>query len=137
MTAHTTKTKDCDHGRGDLPRITRFLGVDDCAGASCPHCGATGRYIIRFQVEDGRQLGAMRGCIKLFPVTELARQHQYFVDKQARYARQRPSWELNARDREALRWIMDAIEGRVDARQAIAIATSARSAAAMAARRWR
>ncbi len=109
-----------------LPRITRFLGIDDCEGASCPHCGATGRYIIRFQVEDGRHLGAMRGCIKLFPVTELAREHEYFVTKKARYAKQQPRWNLSARDTEALQWLENAIEGRADPRQAIAIAQTAR-----------
>lgn len=121
-----------------LPRIVKFLGVDDHGpdgGASCPHCGATGRYVIRFQVEDGRQLGAMRGCVKLFPVTELARQHEYFVAKRTRYAAQRPPWRLSARDEEALRWIEDAIEGRADPQHAIAIAQSARRAAAMKYRR--
>lgn len=115
-----------------LPRITRFLGVNDCEGSSYPHCGATGRYIIRFQVEDGRQLGAMRGCVKLFPVTELARQHEYFMTKQARYAKQ--GWRLSQRDTEAFQWIIDAIEGRADTRQAIAMAQAARTANA---RRYR
>lgn len=122
-----------------LPRITRFEGTDDCGpgGASCPHCGATGRWVIRFRVEDGRTLGAMRGCVKLFPVTELARQHGYFKEKEARYAAQRPPWKLNARDAEALRLIEEAIEGRADARQAVSIAQTARRCAAMAARRRR
>lgn len=121
---------------GSLPRIVRFLGTDDCGpgGASCPHCGATGRYVIHFQVEDGRRLGAMRGCVQLFPVTELARQHGYFKTKESRYAAQRPPWKLNARDTEALRWIEDAIEGRADAHQALAIARAARTAAAARAR---
>lgn len=123
-----------------LPKIVRFLGIDDHGpggSASCPHCGATGRYVIRFQVEDGRQLGAMRGCIKLFPLTELARHHEYFVAKRSRYAAQRPPWKLCERDVEALRWLEDAIDGRADTRQAIGIAQTARSIAAMSARRRR
>lgn len=123
-----------------LPKIVKFLGTDDHGpggSTSCPHCGATGRYVIRFQVEDGRQLGAMRGCIKLFPVTDLAREHEYFVAKKTRYAKQQPPWNLNARDAEALRWIEDAIEGHADPRQAISIAQAARSIAATAARRRR
>lgn len=120
--------------RPPLPRIVRFLGTDDHGpggSTSCPHCGATGRYVIRFQVEDGRELGAMRGCVKLFPVTELARHHEYFMAKQARYAAQRPPWELNACDAEALRGIEDAIAGKVDVHLAIVRAQTARKIAAM------
>ena len=117
-----------------LPRIVKFLGTDDCgAGATCPHCGATGRFVVRFQVEGGRQLGAMRGCAKLFPVTELARQHQHFVDKQARYAKQ--GWKLSASDAEVLRWIEDAIDGKTDPHIAVAMAKSARQHNQRAARR--
>lgn len=119
-----------------LPRIVRFLGTDDCGpGATCPHCGATGRWIVRFQVEDGRTLGAMRGCVKLYPVSDLARQHEHFIAKKQRYGAQRPPWSLNARDAEALRWIEDAIDGRADARHALAIAESARRTAALRYRR--
>jgi hypothetical protein len=126
--------------RASLPRIVRFLGVDDHGpggSASCPHCGATGRYVIRFQVEDGRQLGAMRGCVKLFPVTELARQHEHFVAKQTRYSAQRPPWKLNALDAEALRGIEEAIDGKADVHQAVIRAQTARKIAAMSARRRR
>jgi hypothetical protein len=113
-----------------LPLIVRFLGTDDCgAGATCPHCGATGRYVIRFQVEDGRQLGAMHGCVKLFPVTELARQHEHFKTKEARYRAQSPPWKLSARDAETMQMLEEAIEGRVEARQAVTIALAARAAA--------
>lgn len=117
-----------------LPRIVRFLGTDDHGpggSTSCPHCGATGRYVIRFQVEDGRQFGAMRGCIKLFPVTELARHHEHFVAKLQRYAQKHPPWKLNACDSEALRGIEDAIDGKADVHQAIVRAQTARKIAAM------
>lgn len=125
MTSHTAVSVA-------LPRIVRFLGTDDHGpggSTSCPHCGAIGRYVIRFQVEDGRHLGAMRGCIKLFPVTELARHHEYFVAKQTRYAAKR--WKLNACDAEALRGIEDAIDGRADSHQAVVRAQTARKIAAM------
>jgi hypothetical protein len=116
-----------------LPRIVRFLGTDDHGpgGGTCPHCGATGRYVVRFQVEDGRQLGAMRGCVRLYPVTELARQHGHLLEKQSRYAAKRPPWKLNARDTEALRWLEDAIVGRADPQHAVTIAQSARRAASV------
>lgn len=120
--------------RAPLPRIVKFLGVDDCPESTCPHCGATGRYIVRFQVEDGRQLGAMRGCLKLFPVTELACEHEHLMAKKARYAKQRPPWRLSERDRDALQRIEEAIDGRGDAQQAIWNAQGVRAAAA---RRYR
>jgi len=57
-----------------LPRLVLSLGVDDNgpsdngrASASCPHCGAPGRYIHRALAEDGSIVAAMSGCIKLFP----------------------------------------------------------------------
>ena len=61
-----------------LPRIVRFLGTSDGGpsdgkgSAECPHCGASGRYVHRFQCEDGTTRGAMSGCIKLFPVHPIA-----------------------------------------------------------------
>lgn len=87
-----------------LPRIVRFLGVDDAPGASCPHCGAEGRYILRFQVEDGRSLGAMRGCAKLFPASQVAHEHLRLTQKAERYAKL--GWKPNRADSEA----MDACE---------------------------
>lgn len=87
-----------------LPRIVRFLGVDDAPGASCPHCGAEGRYILRFQVEDGRLLGAMRGCAKLFPASQVAHEHLRLAQKAERYAKL--DWKLNQADQRA----MDACE---------------------------
>lgn len=57
-----------------LPAVLVVLGVDDfgpCDSgqgtASCPHCGAEGRYIINFLCDDGTRRGAMRGCFTLFP----------------------------------------------------------------------
>lgn len=88
----------------NLPRIVRFLGVDDAPGASCPHCGAEGRYILRFQVEDGRSLGAMRGCAKLFPSSQVAHEHLRLTQKAERYAKL--GWKLNQSDQRA----MDACE---------------------------
>ena len=39
-----------------FPRIVRFYETHDAPDSQCPHCGATGRYILTFQVEDGRRL---------------------------------------------------------------------------------
>lgn len=87
-----------------LPRIVRFLGTDDSPGSSCPHCGATGRYIHRFVVEDGRTLAAMSGCVKLFPQSRVAAEEMRLRKKAAE--REKRGWRLNRNDRDAL----DAIE---------------------------
>jgi len=57
-----------------LPAVLAITGVDDGGPCSegygsntCPHCGAEGRYIIRFLCEDGAERGAMKGCFQLFP----------------------------------------------------------------------
>jgi hypothetical protein len=53
-----------------LPTRIVTLFTDDSGeygNASCPHCGADGRYIHYFLCDDGRIHGAMSGCIKLFP----------------------------------------------------------------------
>lgn len=120
-----------------LPTIVRFLGtVDAGAGASCPHCGATGRYIVRFQVRDGRSLGAMRGCARLFPVSALAREHERLVAKAERYAKQRPPWKLNRGDQEALEAIEAAIAGQLDESTALCLARASRAAGKIRAQAW-
>lgn len=56
----------------NLPSILAVLNVIDggpCDGqmtATCPHCGAEGRYIIEFLCDDGSRRGAMKGCFQLF-----------------------------------------------------------------------
>lgn len=64
--------RNVTQARPSLPRIVRFLGTDDSPGAACPHCGAEGRWVHRFEVEGGRTLGAMSGCVKLFPIAPVA-----------------------------------------------------------------
>ncbi len=71
-----------------LPTITRFLYIqdhgpsDDGQGSTtCPHCGAHGRYVHHFIVEDGSHLAAMSGCVKLFPASPVAVEHQKLEDK--------------------------------------------------------
>lgn len=69
-----------------LPRIVRFDGCDDSGeygNATCPHCGAKGRYVYRFRCEDGVERGAMAGCIQLFPVASIAREHQRIIERQS------------------------------------------------------
>lgn len=97
----------------DLPKIVRFLGTDDCPGAECPHCGATGRWIHRFTVADGRNLAAMSGCVKLFPVSQVAAEEARLQKKAKDYADL--GWgNLNRNDQEALRAIEEFYAGTRD-----------------------
>jgi len=117
-----------------LPRIVRFIGTDDCEGASCPHCGATGRYIHRFQVADGRTLAAMSGCVKLFPVSPVAVEEARLRKKLADYKAR--GWNgLNRVDTQALDAIEQFYAGVVDERTAMRFAVSAKRSNAMRYRR--
>lgn len=112
-----------------FPTIVKFLGTDDAGeGAVCPHCGAPGRYITRFVVADGRTLGAMRGCAKLFPVSPLAREQAQLLAKKERYRKKQ--WTLNRRDQQALDLLEEAIAGRVEEHIALSMARSAKAAGA-------
>ncbi len=120
-----------------LPRIVRYIDrVDAGGGASCPHCGATGRYIFTAEVQDEqgsrRRIGAMAGCIKLFPVAPIAREHAAYLEKLARYERNGwkglPSW-----DRDAL----DAIEAFYAGTMSETLALATVRAARARAKTWR
>ena len=77
----------------DLPMIVRFTDMydggpcDDGATATCPHCGSDGRYIFFFECEDGTERGAMRGCLKLFPVSKIAEIDRKLIEKEAELAK--------------------------------------------------
>ncbi len=100
-----------------LPRIVRFLETSDCPDSSCPHCGATGRFILRFQVDDGRTLGAMRGCAKLFPVSRVAIEELRLREKAAKYAKL--GWRLNRVDSLAVDYIESFYAGTATEREAL------------------
>ena len=58
-----------------LPRILVITGREDYGedgAATCPHCGASGRYVTTFIIEGGAAWGAMAGCLQLFPKSEYA-----------------------------------------------------------------
>jgi hypothetical protein len=77
-----------------LPRIIAILGRTDAGeygAATCPHCGADGRYITTFVCEDGKTRGAMSGCIKLFPISPLANIHAKLLVKAQ--ANERKGWK--------------------------------------------
>lgn len=56
-----------------LPSIVAFIETHDSGeygNATCPHCGAEGRYVHTFICDDGTRRGAMSGCINLFRVSK-------------------------------------------------------------------
>ena len=83
----------------DLPKILYIIGKDDAGedgAARCPHCGAEGRYTYVFMTEKGT-MGAMAGCIKLFPMHRFARDGQRIYDKLQSYRKtgwKLPSWDI-------------------------------------------
>lgn len=84
-------------GATKLPRIVRFFGTVE--NDNCPHCGATGKYVHRFATDDGRHLGAMSGCVRLFPVSPVAQEHMRIAKKAtdaAKFGRQLNRWDLAA-----------------------------------------
>ena len=112
-----------------LPRIVRFLGTDDAPGSCCPHCGAEGRYTIRFVLEDGRHGGAMRGCVQLFPVSRVAIEELRLRDKLASYVKRfGQSATLNRRDTEALDACDAFYAGTRDERSTLSIIDGAKRA---------
>lgn len=101
-----------------FPRIVRFLETIDAPDSECPHCGARGRFILTFVVEDGRQLAAMRGCAKLFPVSRIATEELRLRKKQTDYIKK--GWNgLNRADTEALAAIDSFYAGVMDERSAL------------------
>ncbi len=108
-----------------LPRIVRFLGTDDAPGSNCPHCGAEGRWILNFVVEDGRRLGAMRGCAKLFPTSRIALEELRLRTKAADYAKK--GWTLNRGDQHAMDSIGRFYAKEIDERAALAIVDTAKA----------
>ena len=110
-----------------LPRIVRFLGTEDAPGASCPHCGAEGRWILRFQLEDGRHAGAMRGCVKLFPVSRVAVEELRLRDKLAGYVKRFGAGaSLNRSDTEAMGACEEFFAGARDERSALSVIDGAK-----------
>lgn len=103
-----------------LPRITRFLGISDSGefgNASCPHCGADGRYVQRFLCEDGIERGAMAGCVKLFPISPLAAVEQKLTIKAAEYAKK--GWKLPSWDQKKSEALESFYAGAITEQQAL------------------
>lgn len=107
-----------------FPKIIRFRGVTE-GMTTCPHCGATGRYVWYFQVEDGRELGAMRGCVRLFPVSRIAHEHQRLTMKALK--NEKLGWKLGSNDSAALDAIEQFYDGQLTEAQALAVVDGAKA----------
>lgn len=75
--------------RATLPKIVAYISREDSGefgNATCPHCGADGRYVWTFRCDDGTTRGAMAGCIKLFKVSPVAEEHGRLIERQQQRA---------------------------------------------------
>ncbi len=90
----------------NLPRVVQIIDLEDhgeFGAASCPHCGAEGRYIYRFICEGSPDeiRGAMKGCFAHFPKHPFVAKDQAIREKErecARTGRQLASWDIEIRD---------------------------------------
>lgn len=101
-----------------LPKIVALLGCTDhgpcdpVATASCPHCGADGRYVYHFLCEDGNTRGAMAGCLKLFPRHPLVGKVEAVFTKARRYDQE--GWNLPSWDQDILNACDSLRDGKID-----------------------
>ena len=86
-----------------LPRLVKYLGCHDYGEESealCPHCGAQGRYVHSALTEAGTEIGAMAGCIKMFPKSIVFNDSMRLFEKRDKYTRK--GWKLNRHDEDAI-----------------------------------
>ncbi len=103
----------------DLPAIIKFDYITDAGAygdATCPHCGAKGRYTYHFTTTDGAHLAAMRGCLEKFPQHSLARKHRALIEKAAEYTEK--GWVLATWDNEMIAAIEAFAAGELSERDA-------------------
>ncbi len=88
------------------PTILAVVGCEDhgpCDGgatATCPHCGADGRYIYTCLMSDGTRKGMMKGCLQTFRKDPCAHACELALEKEAH--KKASSWD---------RRILDALDG--------------------------
>jgi hypothetical protein len=110
-----------------LPRIARFLETSNVHDGRCPHCGAPGHILYRFVVEDGRQLAAMRACVKTsFSVSRIAAEELRLRQKAESYRRKRGWTALGRRDQDALLAIDRFYAGQLDERACLEVIEAAK-----------
>lgn len=97
-----------------LPRIIAydsFYDSGEYGNATCPHCGADGRYVWTFHCADGTKRGAMAGCIKLFKVSPIATEHKKLLERKAE--REKTGGKLASWDVAKLEAITGLVDGTV------------------------
>lgn len=120
--------------KADLPKLVQYLYThdggpcDDGPTATCPHCGADGRYVHWFKTADGDMRGAMSGCIKLYPVSPVAREDMRLREKEADYAKS--GWQLPSWDKKMQQAIEAFYAGTLSEAQAVKDITRQKAAAA-------
>lgn len=112
-----------------LPRLVRFIATRDGGDdAMCPHCEARGRWIHVFNTADGRTIGAMSGCMKLFPQSPVIAEDMRLRGKQERYAKE--GWKLPSWDQRQLDVIEAFYSGAITEDAAMLAINGAKRAAA-------
>lgn len=95
------------------PSIIAVLACDDYGPceegptASCPHCGAAGRYVYTCLMSDGTRKGMMKGCLGTFAKDACAKQCESAVGKKA--LESSGKGYLSKWDKQVL-WALDHIE---------------------------
>lgn len=121
----------------NLPRLIAVNQVEDCGpdGCRCPHCDAKDRYITWASAADGQLVGAMAGCLQLFPQSPLLAEHKRATDRIRDYQRQ--GWRPAVHDLNILAAIEAVGRGEQLEWYAMDVIYDVRRArAAASARRW-
>lgn len=87
----------------NLPQVLYVEHLDDAGeggAASCPHCGALGRYTYFFTCADGSHRGAMKGCFSHFPKHPFADRHAQILEKQKANAKK--GWSMASWDKDVI-----------------------------------
>lgn len=80
-------------------------------------------------VEDGRTLGAMKGCVKLFPVSRIAMEELRLREKLEKYQKSYGAQaRLNRHDEDALKAIEAFYDGTRNERSALFVVEAAKRA---------
>lgn len=97
------------HYEIDPNKPFQFLGVEDCGEASCPHCGADGRYIYHWS-EYGQVKAAMAGCYQT--LTGKVEKGDYEKVMESIAKKQSRNKSLNGWERTILRMQQFKMEGK-------------------------
>jgi hypothetical protein len=117
-----------------LPRIIEYLNMTDAGPCDdgptdiCPHCGSDGRYVHYFKCDDGTTRGAMSGCVKLFPVSQVVAEDMKLQDK-ARELKGK-GWKLNSWQTKIGEAIQAFYRGEVDEAETMKVITRQKNAMA-------